>query len=330
LNNLEPSVKYFYICGNHEGYWSQEFSFRTPPIPENQQNSHFTFAVMGDMGTTIPMGWAVTDQMVDDNKIDHFNMVIHVGDIAYAGTGSEWEFEEIWDIWEDQVQPLAANVPYMFAVGNHEKYYNFTSYKTRFLMPGIQSGGNGNLWWSVNYGNVHFTFMSTEHPYDPGTPQHNWLEYDLSKAFRNRDQQPWIILLGHRPMYNSDTDEWGSHRPGAHLVSIMEPLMRKYKVDLYLSGHEHMYERIYPVYNGTVYEKGDVYVNPPHTAYIVQATGGVFTDYSFIEPQPDWSAKRNNMWGYGKMNIYNSTHLHYQFMHQDDGKCLDYFWIIRK
>jgi hypothetical protein len=34
-----------------------------------------------------------------------------IGDIAYAGTGSTWEIEEIWDIWEDQVEGMAAYVP---------------------------------------------------------------------------------------------------------------------------------------------------------------------------------------------------------------------------
>ena len=74
------------------------------------------------------------------------------------------------------MEPLAAVVPYMFAVGNHEKYYNFTSFNTRFLMPGAQSGGVHNFWWSMNYGNVHFVMMSTEHDYSPNSPQYNWLE----------------------------------------------------------------------------------------------------------------------------------------------------------
>jgi len=330
LTNLQPDTTYYYICGNLGGYWSDEFSFVTPPVSIGQKDNQFIFAVMGDMGTTIPMGWAVTDQMVDDSQVTPFNLVIHVGDVAYAGTGSEWEFEEIWDIWCDQVQPLAANIPYMISVGNHEKYYNYTSYRTRFLMPGAQSGGEGNFWWSVNYGNVHFTSMSTEHDYNPGSPQYKWLEQDLQNAYNNRNEQPWIILLGHRPMYNTDVSEWDQHRPGAWLVKVMEPLMKKYKVDLYLSGHMHMYERIYPVYNGTVVETGNVWVNPSATAYVVQATGGVFTDWTYIEPKPAWSAVRNDKWGYGRMTTLNSTHLHYEFMHQESGDCIDEFWIIRQ
>ncbi len=75
----------------------------------------------------------------------------------------------IWDLWGEQVSPLANHIPYMTAVGteayplklrfkvltraltflyagNHEKYYNFTSYDHRFHMPGEESGGLGNFY----------------------------------------------------------------------------------------------------------------------------------------------------------------------------------------
>lgn len=54
-------------------------------------------------------------------------------------------------------------------------------------------------------------------------------------------------------MYCSDTDEWDQHHEGAYFQTIIEPLMNKYKVDLYMCGHMHMYERVWPVLNGTVY-----------------------------------------------------------------------------
>jgi len=157
VTELSTSTTYFYICGSAEN-WSDEFSFTTGPSKPSPTQV-YKFAVMGDMGTTIPMGWAVTDQMIDDNENLHFNLVIHVGDVAYAGTGSEWEIEEVWDVWESLVQPIAANIPYMFAPGNHEHYYNWTAYNHRFLMPGAQSGGNANFWYSIDYGNVHFLFF---------------------------------------------------------------------------------------------------------------------------------------------------------------------------
>ena len=38
--------------------------------------------------------------------------------------------------------------------------------------------------------------MSTEHPYDIGSPQYEWLQADLQKANANRENVPWLILTG--------------------------------------------------------------------------------------------------------------------------------------
>ena len=104
---------------------------------------------------------------------------------------------------------------------------------------------------------------------------------------------------------------------------------------------EFRYERIYPVLNGTVKASGNVYVNPGAPAYVVQvqhrrcgmwhflqATGGVFTDTEYVNPQPVWSADRNDYWGYGKMTT-NQTHLHYEFMWEETYAVTDEFWIIK-
>lgn len=39
------------------------------------------------------MGWGVTNQIVGDNSVTPFSFVLHAGDVAYAGTGKEWEIE---------------------------------------------------------------------------------------------------------------------------------------------------------------------------------------------------------------------------------------------
>ena len=40
----------------------------------------------------------------------------------------------------------------------------------------------------------------------PVAEQLEWLKQDLAKANANRDKQPWVIALGHRPMYCSNID----------------------------------------------------------------------------------------------------------------------------
>jgi Calcineurin-like phosphoesterase len=98
--------------------------------------------------------------------------------------------------------------------------------------------------------------MSTEHPYSVGTPQYEFLQKDLAKAAANREERPWIFLVGHRPMYCSDKSEYNSHNGDPttdNLQAQMEPLLHQYAVDGMFTGHMHMYERVFPVYqNQTV------------------------------------------------------------------------------
>lgn len=105
----------------------------------------------------------------------------------------------------------------------------------------------------------------------------------------NRQQRPWIIIMGHRPMYcsNSDHDDctWGFPRVwhcilnfailfhGLHFVDAnngcklcpqtrigipflhwfgMEKLLFEYGVDVAIWAHEHSYERLWPIYNKNV------------------------------------------------------------------------------
>ncbi len=67
--------------------------------------------------------------------------------------------------------------------------------------------------------------MSTEHPYEPGTPQYQWLDAEFAAV--NRTRTPWLVLTGHRPMYNTEISEQNQHWPGAVFQRSIEPLMLK-------------------------------------------------------------------------------------------------------
>lgn len=86
-------------------------------------------------------------------------------------------------------------------------------------MPGVQSD---KPWYSYEYGNIHFTLMSTEQNFQEGTEQYNWLISDLAAVDRYykfdwdfdwlinyRTKTPWLIFAGHRPMYVDSSDNTG-------------------------------------------------------------------------------------------------------------------------
>jgi hypothetical protein len=86
-------------------------------------------------------------------------------------------------------------------------------------MPGANGefGKDWNHFYSFNVGPVHIIGFSTEFYYyvefgfEQIIHQYHWLKNDLIEANKpeNRKNQPWIITMGHRPMYctNSDNDD---------------------------------------------------------------------------------------------------------------------------
>jgi hypothetical protein len=82
-------------------------------------------------------------------------------------------------------------------------------------MPSPESNGTLNMWYSFNYGPVHFISLDTETAF-PGAPEEHayvlpcggfgdmlsWLEADLQAANSNRALRPWIFVASHHPMYN--------------------------------------------------------------------------------------------------------------------------------
>ena len=59
--------------------------------------------------------------------------------------------------------------------------------------------------------------------------QLEWLEYVLK-----HNTSKWIIVFGHYPIYSN-----GCHGNTRELHTHLLPLLKKYKVHLYLSGHDH-------------------------------------------------------------------------------------------
>ncbi len=70
----------------------------------------------------------------------------------------------MWDLYGEQTESFAAYTAFMPGVGNHESYYNYTSYFNRYRLP-RNKPNQTNLWFSFDYGQVHMVHLSSEHPY---------------------------------------------------------------------------------------------------------------------------------------------------------------------
>ncbi|KAF6211415.1 hypothetical protein GE061_011927 [Apolygus lucorum] len=334
LKNLKPSTLYVYVCGSSLGI-SKEFSFKTVP---NDTDWSPRLAIFGDMGEKQAVSLPF---LLEEAKTGSYDAFIHVGDFAYDmkdRNGAKG------DEFMRMIQPIASQIPYMVCPGNHERHYNFSHFKERFSMPGTKE----NLYYSFNLGPAHFISIDTEFYFylEYGAMQilhmYEWLENDLKEANlpENRSVRPWIITYGHRPMYCSNTNhgclkEESLVRKGLDYRWFgLEDLFYKYGVDVSMWGHEHSYERLWPVYNNTVKidEKNErLYVNPGAPVHITTGSAGCWEMLSdFSEQIPEWSAKRLSLYGYSTMHVMNTTHLLIQEHAIDEKKHLaDEVMIIK-
>jgi acid phosphatase len=73
----------------------------------------------------------------------------------------------------------------------------------------------------------HHAWIQQSLTYDS---QMKWLEYALMNS-----KSKWKIVFGHYPIFSN-----GNHGDTVELVENLLPLLKKYKVNLYLSGHDHV------------------------------------------------------------------------------------------
>ena len=209
-------------------------------------------------------------------------------------------------------------------------------------------------WYTYSVGPVFFAVMSTEAYffYNGVAQQYEFLDAQLAAV--DRSATPWVVVYGHRSIYCScDTDCDGAATtvrlgPKGDGVYGMETLFAKHKVDLFINGHEHDYERNYPVYQGklaTPPSSGlpggnasvpEVVTDPAATIYIIEGCAGDVEHHEpFTRPQPAYSAYRSNTYGYGRMTVYNASHMLWEQRQTDNeypattGTVIDAMLIVR-
>ncbi|XP_053406613.1 acid phosphatase type 7-like [Mercenaria mercenaria] len=339
FSGLKPGAAYVYKVGTTvENVWSEVFTFRAM-----QEGSDWSphIALYGDFGFSNHQ--SLQRLMIDNNK-GMYDAVFHVGDLAYD---MDSDNGYIGDKFMNMIQPLSARLPYMTCPGNHENKYNFTHYKNRFTMPGDEDGKN--MFYSFDIGPAHVISISTEYYFflqfgliQPFR-QYYWLENDLKEANKpeNRAKRPWIITMGHRPMYcsNSDRDDCTKEhswvRDGVPVIDKfgLEEMFYENGVDLAVWAHEHSYERLWPLYkdkvrNGSLHQP---YTNPGAPVHITTGSAGCQEDHDpFKGKVADWSAFRSDDYGYTRMKIFNSTHLYLEQVSDDkNGTVIDKIMIIK-
>lgn len=198
----------------------------------------FNFEAYGDTRTNHTAHQQVVDQMVPLDS----DFVLHVGDLVNSGASmSDWDsFFSITSGFRDKAIQNGLSRNFYPAIGNHD--YPLTNYDDLF---GIDH------YYSFDFKGFHFISLNTIESYVQGSDQYNWLVDDL---VANDDKE--IIVFFHNPPYSS-----GLHGSDSDVQNILVPLFEEAGVSLVFNGHDHLYERTYPIHNNAVnYSNGITYV----------------------------------------------------------------------
>ncbi|KAJ3679148.1 hypothetical protein LUZ60_017159 [Juncus effusus] len=318
VEGLQYNTKYYYKIGNDDS--AREFWFQTPPALD--PDAPYKFGIIGDLGQTYNSLSTLQHYMQSSAQ-----SVLFVGDLSYADRYAHNDGIR-WDSWARFVEVSCAYQPWIWTAGNHEIEYRpdlgevdtMKPFLHRYVTPHRASNSSSPLWYSIRRASAHVIVLSSYSPFVKYTPQWKWLEQELKQV--DREKTPWLIILMHAPIYNSNE---AHYMEGESMRAVFEPWFVKYKVDLVFAGHVHAYERSYRIsninYNIT---SGNRYPVPDKWApvYITVGDGGNQEGLAskFYDPQPDYSAFREASYGHSTLEIKNRTHALYQWNRNDEGK----------
>ncbi|XP_050211083.1 bifunctional purple acid phosphatase 26-like [Mercurialis annua] len=319
LKNLESDTKYYYKLGT--GKSAREFWFQTPPAIN--PDVPYKFGVIGDLGQTYNSLSTLVHLRKSEAKA-----VLFLGDLSYA---DKYEYNDVpirWDSWGRFVENSTAYMPWFWSVGNHEVEFfpymgetiPFKNYVYRYPTPYLASNSTSPLWYSIRRASAHIIVLNSYSAFVVYSPQWFWLQQELANV--NREETPWLFVITHAPLYNSNEVHF-MEAEGMRIA--FESWFIQYKVDAVFSGHVHAYERSNRYSNiRCKVSSGFCYPVPDKSApvYITVGDGGnqegLATKY--MDPQPHYSAFREASYGHGTLEIMNRTHAFFSWHRNDDGE----------
>jgi Purple acid Phosphatase, N-terminal domain/Calcineurin-like phosphoesterase len=271
VDGLRPGGTYGYaVTADNDTNAADPFSatFRTAPAGR----AAFRFTSIGDLampsarsaGSSVQSAYAV-------GAVEAFQPLFHLlnSDLA-DGDPAPAAAPPVWRDFGNNTQPSAANRPWMPVPGNHA-----VEYLARYALPDNGLPEFAGRWYAFRIGTVAFICLSADDVASadvgpsaagpaqlvpaPATPlppsasryargysggaQTRWLEATLAAA-RGDSSIDWVVVGFHHCAFSSSPAGRGSD---LGIRREWLPLFDRYEVDLVVCGHDHGYERSFPV-----------------------------------------------------------------------------------
>jgi predicted phosphodiesterase len=287
----------------------------------------FNIAAVGDWGCD-----SATEDTVDNIISKSPEVVLGLGDNAY---------EDDVDCWFDIVEPIDDIMKNV--IGNHDIEDGHLDEILEHYNDDYQS----EQYYAFSHENVQIIVMSTEVDYSADSAQHSFVESELEDAASDSSID-WIIVAMHRQMYGSPSDASGVD--SAHTLNLIEayhPLFQKYGVDLVLYGHNHYYERTYPLNYSSDEENDDDdddddsdgpfittrettnYLSPDGQIFITIGTGGQ-SIFEFTDRKPYVVSQFDEGYGFLDITITDGGEKLVGIFYENDGSIEDEFTVTKE
>jgi calcineurin-like phosphoesterase family protein/iron/zinc purple acid phosphatase-like protein C len=228
--------------------------------------------------------------------------------------------------WIQMSKPIKDKMK--IAIGNHDAEFS-NIYKQIVDYHQLKSP-----YYSHDLKNVHFISMSTEHPYDQGSKQYEFIKNDLEKTTKNPDID-WIVVHQHKPLYSTKQDK----KEAEQLRDIYEQLFQKFDVDLVISSHNQYYERTYPILYNEDFEKitnketkpqpivtdHSQSEYPPTDGIVFLTVGTAGDELDPVKEKYDFYVVQESKFGFLNIEIENKGKTLVGEFHSNDGKVIDRF-----
>jgi predicted phosphodiesterase len=303
------------------------FSMTQIVIPLTNNNGYKAYGSLQDFNFAAAGDWGC-----NNNTVYTVNNIVNKNPELVLGLG-DYSYEDTADCWLEIIAPLEDKMK--ITIGNHDV-------ETTSLLNQYMSHFNlTKQFYSFNYQNVHFTVISTEHlTGSEGDEQYEFVNADLASAASDPNID-WIVVYHHREAYTSpyatNPNEGEVRTASISLRNAYHPLFERYDVDLVLQGHNHNYERSYPIKYNNANSSAPIitdahihnYSNPEGQIFVTVGTAGRGT-YDFLPKEPYMVRQYN---GFGFLNvdvIDNGQTLNATYYSNDDGSIKDQFSITKK
>jgi predicted phosphodiesterase len=197
-------------------------------VDETSLPAQATIGVVADWGTGQPEALEVLRQVKRANP----HVVIHLGDIYYAGTEHEVE-NYFYQPWRAILQPDTSGIVSRTLPGNHDLYSGGDPFYNL-----IDKFGQPNSFFCLRNADWQVIGLDTALNDRLGGPptsldptEVEWLKDKIDNAGNRR-----TILLSHHQLFSAN-DQFDGRSVNENLYRQVAPMLPK--VDLWLWGHEH-------------------------------------------------------------------------------------------